>query len=59
MATIVLPGKKQVTVEGQPTLADLKRQKLVPEACQLVRKDAVKVLPSAPVVQALPSEEKN
>src|SRR5436190_1498454 len=26
---------------------------------QLVRKDAVKVLPSAPVVQALPSEEKN
>jgi len=25
---------------------------------QLVRKDAIKVLPSAPVVQALPSEEK-
>ncbi len=40
MATIVLPGKRQVTVEGQPTLGDLKRQGLVPQACQLVRKDA-------------------
>lgn len=40
MATIILPGKKSLTVEGLPTLGDLKAQGLVPDACSLVRKDA-------------------
>lgn len=40
MAKIVLPGKKSVTVEGRPTIGDLKRQGLVPPEYALVRKDA-------------------
>jgi len=51
MATIVLPGKKSVTIEGQPTLADLKQQALVPAAYRLVRKD------SAGVVRELRDDE--
>lgn len=39
MATIVLPGKKSLTIAGGQTLADLKQQGLVPPACSLVRKD--------------------
>jgi len=39
MATIILPGKKSLTIEGGQTLADLKQQGLVPPACSLVRKD--------------------
>lgn len=39
MATIVLPGKKSLTIDGAQTLADLKQQGLVPQACSLVRKD--------------------
>ncbi len=54
MATIVLPGKKQVTVQDRVTLGDLKLQGLVPAACQLVRKDprtgAVRQLADAEVV---------
>lgn len=40
MAKIFLPGKQSLTIEGQPTLGDLKRQNLVPGDYRLVRKDA-------------------
>ena len=40
MATIILPGKKSLTVDGRPTLGDLKAQGVVPGTLQLVRKDA-------------------
>jgi hypothetical protein len=39
MAKIFLPGKNSITVEGQPTLGDLKRQGLIPGEYRLVRKD--------------------
>lgn len=40
MAKIFLPGKKSITIDGEPTLGDLKRQNLVPGDYRLVRKDA-------------------
>lgn len=39
MATIVLPGKKSLTIEGGQTLADLKQQGLLSQTYRLVVKD--------------------
>lgn len=44
MAKIVLPGKKEMTVEGPMTLGQLKQQGVVPATYHVARKDSTGTL---------------